>query len=178
MRTRLIITLILGLASCSAFAELSDQATDAARNGNLSALQARVSLGEQINDKDADGYSLLILAVYHHQLAATSWLLAHGADPNLSDIHGRTALMGAAFKGDVEEAKILLADRRTEINLQNDAGQTAAMYAALFGHQDFLEYLAQQGGDLHIQDRRGNTAESLAQSQGAEKIVAWIQALK
>lgn len=178
MRILTILLLSLGMISSSAFAELSATETNAAREGDLLALKSTLTSDSQINDKDADGYSLLILAVYHHQLATASWLLHKGADPNLTDNHGRTALMGAAFKGDIEAVKVLIEDHRTNINLQNHAGQTAAMYASLFGQQEILEYLVQQGADLNIKDNRGNTVESLAESQGADKIVAWVQALK
>ncbi|MGL4725902.1 MAG: ankyrin repeat domain-containing protein [Scandinavium sp.] len=178
MRILMIFLVSLGLTSASAFAELSTIETNAAREGNLEVLKAALTPGSQINDKDDDGYSLLILAVYHHQITTADWLLHQGADPNLSDGHGRTALMGAAFKGDIDAVKVLVADPRTNVNLQNHAGQTAAMYASLFGQQDILEYLVQQGADLNIKDGRGNTVESLAESQGADKIVAWVQALK
>jgi hypothetical protein len=45
--------------------------------------------------RDADGRTALMLAVTHGQLAAVEALLAHGADPNAADIHGVTPLQAA-----------------------------------------------------------------------------------
>uniref|UniRef100_A8G8P6 Ankyrin n=1 Tax=Serratia proteamaculans (strain 568) TaxID=399741 RepID=A8G8P6_SERP5 len=160
--------------STPAFAALNVQLAEAARTGNLSAIKAAHLDAAALNESDDDGYTMLILAVYHDQLPVARYLLEQGADPNQKDKHGRTALMGAAFKGDVEAADILLTDPRTEVNLQNDQGQTAVMYAALFGHMTFLKHLVAKGAKVDVRDRKGNTAASLAEGQGNHALAQWL----
>ncbi|MBJ3816867.1 ankyrin repeat domain-containing protein [Shimwellia pseudoproteus] len=163
------------LISTSAVAAMDERLGEAARQGDLATIKALAKSGVNLNESDDSGYTALILALYHDQPAVTRYLLAQGADPNRADNHGRTALMGAAFKGDTKAADILLADSRTQINLQNPQGQTAAMYAALFGHKVFLQHLVAKGARLDIKDAKGNTAASLAESQGNQELANWIK---
>jgi len=166
------------LLNHTALAALNPALIDSARNGDLNAIQTAVKQGVNINDTDDNGYSLLILSIYHNQNNIAAYLLAHGANPNQTDNHGRTALMGAAFNGDLNAAAVLLQDPRTQINLQNDVGQTAAMFAALFGHKEFLQFLSEKGADLQIADKKGNTAASLAAAQGNQDLADWISSQK
>lgn len=102
-------------------------------------------------------------------------MLTQGADPNLADRQGRTALMGAAFQGDEAATQLLLDTPGIDLNLQNGAGQTAAMYAALFDRQALLARYLPHGADLSIKDVRGNDAASLARGQGNETLAQWIE---
>ncbi|WP_241606036.1 ankyrin repeat domain-containing protein [Rosenbergiella epipactidis] len=155
---------------------LNADIAEAARNGDISTVSKALHSGSvSINDADENGYTMLILSIYHDQEKMASYLLSQNADPNQSDNHGRTALMGAAFKGDLNSADILLGDKRTLINLQNPQGQTAAMYAALFGHIQFLQNLTAKGAKLDIQDKQGNSCMTLALQQGNSAIAEWIK---
>ncbi|WP_202300537.1 ankyrin repeat domain-containing protein [Dryocola clanedunensis] len=168
------VILALMLLSQPSVASISPAVIDAARVGNLEVVKQSISSGANVNDTDSNGYSLLILATYHGQYSVARYLLAQGADPGLLDNHGRSALMGAAFKNDIGAARILLGNPRTDVNQQNPVGQTAAMYAALFGHKDFLTFLLSHGADLALNDKKGNTAASLAAAQGNQSLADWI----
>lgn len=50
-------------------------------------------------------------------------------------------------------------------NHRNHAGQTPAMYAALFQRAEILEDLRQRGADMDARDAAGNTAQALAKGQ-------------
>lgn len=139
---------------------------DAARAGDAQLLSELIARGSEIDARDPQGNTALILASYHGRLEAMDALLQAGANPNLADARGNTALMGALFKGETEITKRLLADERTDVNVRNHAGQTAAMFAALFGRGELLEALAARGADLAMADARGSTAEALARQQG------------
>ncbi|CAM4022867.1 ankyrin repeat domain-containing protein [Rahnella bruchi] len=158
----------------SAMAKLTPGVIDAARYGEVNILKKAVASGFDINQTDDHGYTLLILATYHGQYDTAKYLLSQGADPSLLDNHGRSALMGAAYKGDINAAKVILSDPRTNINQQNEVGQTAAMYAALFGHKAFLTYMLKQGADLSLSDKQGNSAATLAKQQGNTSLSDWI----
>ncbi|WP_368564601.1 ankyrin repeat domain-containing protein [Pseudoxanthomonas sp. UTMC 1351] len=139
---------------------------DAARTGDAQLLSELIARGSEIDAHDVQGNTALILAAYHGRLVALDVLLQAGADLNLADVRGNTALMGALFKGETAIANRLLADPRTDVNTRNHAGQTAAMFAALFGRDTLLEALAARGADLAMADARGATAEVLARQQG------------
>ena len=137
---------------------------DAARSGSTDRLGAFIEAHYDLDTRDENGYTALILAAYHGQTAAVEQLLAAGANPCSQDKRGNTALMGAIFKGEVSIAhRLLKADCATDE--RNNSGQTAAMYAALFQRKDILEALAAKGADLDTRDDRGNDARSLGEGR-------------
>ena len=139
---------------------------DAARLGRDDVIPALVSAGVELECRDAKGYTPLILATYNGRRSTTDLLLARGADANSADDdRGNTALMGVAFKGYDEIARLLI-DAGADVNLRNHAGQTALMMAALVGQTDIIEMLLASGADASLRDVAGNSASSLAAAQG------------
>lgn len=59
---------------------------------------------------------------------AVRTLLRSGADPNVRDSGGATALMYAAIYDSVEEMRLLI-DRKADVNAASDSGATALMWA-------------------------------------------------
>jgi ankyrin repeat protein len=53
---------------------------------------------------------------------------------------GRTALMGAAYKGDEKDVKLLL-DNGANINATDAKGLTSMMYAVMFGRISVIRVL-------------------------------------
>jgi len=137
---------------------------DASRAGDTAMLATFIQAGYDLNVKDPQGYTGLILAAYHGQEPAVTRLLDAGADPCARDNRGNTALMGAIFKGELTIAKRLVqADCAPD--LANNAGQTASMYAALFKRTEILQALAAKGADLSLRDSMGNDVERLSQGE-------------
>ncbi|RVT44061.1 ankyrin repeat domain-containing protein [Sphingobium algorifonticola] len=139
---------------------------DAAREGRDDMVQPLLRAGANIEARDPKGFTALILASYHGHRAATRALLSAGAHVDSVDLaRGNSALMGVAFKGYAELARDLLAEGAT-VDLRNNAGQTALMNAALFGHYVIVELLLHAGADPHAMDSGCNSARSLAMDQG------------
>lgn len=137
---------------------------DASRAGNIPMLDAFIEARYDLNTRDAQGYTGLILAAYHGHQAAVTRLLDAGADPCARDKRGNTALMGAIFKGELAIARRLVqADCAPD--LANNAGQTASMYAALFQRTEILQALAAKGADLSLRDSMGNDVETLSKGE-------------
>lgn len=137
---------------------------EAAREGSTDRLSAFIDAHYDLDTRDENGYTALILAAYHGQQAAVEQLLQAGANACSQDKRGNTALMGAIFKGEVSIARRLLnADCATDE--RNHSGQTAAMYAALFQRKDILDALAAKGADLNARDAMGNDVRSLEQGR-------------
>lgn len=136
------------------------------------------SLGE---DRGGDsmltiGTTPLIRAAKAGDVAAVRLLLEHGADPNLPNSLRITPLMAAAGVGSttidtraryrneeqcIETAKLLLA-AGADINAARDNGWTALHGAALWGWNAFVQFLADNGANLHARDRDGLTARDVA----------------
>ncbi len=142
-------------------AQLRDYFFSAARFGDNEMLDEFSQAGFDLNSADDKGYTALILAAYNGHADTVEQLLAAGADACVKDKRGNTALMGAIFKGELRIAKRLLA---TDCNpdQRNAAGQTPAMYAALFQREALLDALRERGADLDATDLLGNSVESLA----------------
>lgn len=150
---------------------------DTARAGDATLVKELVGAGASIDACNGDGYTALILAAYNGRMDAMNALLAAGADPNLGDKRGNTALMGAIFKGEEAIARRLLADPRTNADARNNAGQTAAMFAALFGKEALVDALAARGADFSVADAAGQTPHGLALQQGNDALAKKIEAL-
>lgn len=71
----------------------------AAERGDLTALEALREKQTNIDARDAEGRSALMLAIEHGQSNAVSALLADGADPNAADARGTTPLQAATAGG-------------------------------------------------------------------------------
>uniref|UniRef100_A0A0D6QR20 MSP domain-containing protein n=1 Tax=Araucaria cunninghamii TaxID=56994 RepID=A0A0D6QR20_ARACU len=96
--------------------------------------------------------------------------LAQGALVNGKDQHGWTALHRAAFKGHLDNVKVLC-ERGAEINNLDDAGFTPLHCAAETGHKDVVEYLIKHGADVNSTSIKGESPLDLASSKGYLGIV-------
>ena len=76
--------------------------------------------------------------------------------------------MGVCFKGYVDIAQILI-ERGSNLNAQHGNGGTALMFVAMFGRNEIVNLLLEQGADSSIKDMRGLSALDLAAQQGILK---------
>jgi len=90
----------------------------------------KTALMRAAGGEDRDGDDFVIL---RH-------LLAKGADPNVADASGRTALMTAAGYGNHRAVDALLR-AGADAEMEDDAGRTALAYAAANGHADTIRLL-------------------------------------
>jgi len=149
---------------------------DAARAGDAALVADLVRAGARVDARNDAGYSAFVLAAYNGRADAVGALLAAGADPNLGDRRGNTALMGAIFKGEDAIALRLVAEPRVDVDARNGAGQTAAMFAAMFGRAAVVDALLVRGANFALADAGGNTPERLARGQGNDALAARIAA--
>ena len=86
-------------------------------------------------------------------------LLNEGVDVNCpTGLNGETALMLAAYSGNIEILTFLLSSPNININQQDLSGQTALIIAAYQGHQEFVQYLiSRQAVNPNLADYRGVT---------------------
>lgn len=152
------------VATTDVKAQLQTYFFDAARAGHVPMLQEFITAGYDLNSRDPKGYTALILSAYHGHSEAVDVLIKAGADVCAEDRSGNTALMGAIFKGELTIARKLMAADCTPDH-RNAAGQTPAMYAALFQRTEILQSLKERGADLKAADAAGNTVENLVRGE-------------
>ena len=138
---------------------------DACRRGDLDAVSAIYEADkESINATDMKGFSPLILAVYNDQPAVVDFLLQKGAQLEVGDTAGNTALMGVCFKGYTEVAAKLI-EAGADVHQRNGNGATALTFAATFGHLEIARMLLEKGADIYVADTRGKTPLDHARMQ-------------
>lgn len=149
---------------------------EAARLGRDDVIPALIQAGADIEECDGQGHSPLVLASYHGHESTSALLLRLGARPDGHDdpTGSGSALMGVAFKGHLQIARLLL-EAGADPQHRNAAGQTALMMAALFDRRPIVQLLLEAGADIAARDAAGNDAASVAATQGNEELAALLR---
>ena len=92
-------------------------------------------------------------------------LLATGANLDIKDADGYTALIWASCRGQLEMVEKLL-DAGAIVNAKTEHGRTALLWASKYGHLEIVEKLIEAGANINIQDVEGSTALLLASEWG------------
>lgn len=119
----------------------------ALRNGNTQAFK-RLALQtpKAGNLRGPGGTTPLMQAALYGDASSVRLLLDKGADPNLRNDAGATALMWAA--NDFEKTRLLL-DRGADVNARSEDSRTALLIAAgQFGSREVVKLLLDRGADL------------------------------
>lgn len=89
------------------------------------------------------------------------------------DEYGRTPLMRAAARNDLQAVESLLA-QGANVNGSSGDGYTALIYAAYYGNSETVEYLLDHGADANARDKNGLTAliEAAKQNLDAGDVIA------
>lgn len=90
-------------------------------------------------------------------------LLNSGANPNIKDKTGSTALIYAVQVADSSIASTIITNNKTDPNIKNSNGDSALILAVVRGSADLVTaVLSSSKTDPNIQDANGNTALILA----------------
>ena len=119
---------------------------EAIRNGDFALFRRMLSANPKIgNLKGPGGSTPLMYAALYGDAASVRSLLAAGADPNLANGEGATALMWAAY--DPEKVKLLL-DHGANVNAQSSGNRTALLVAAgKYGNSEVVKLLIDHGAN-------------------------------
>ncbi|KAL9097074.1 MAG: hypothetical protein Q9165_001038 [Trypethelium subeluteriae] len=124
-----------------------------------------------IDAKTLQGRTPLHWAVRYGQEGLLQFLVGKGADPDIFDEHGKTALHMAISDGDTASVKVLLSSPKS-IDLQHEdvEGWTPLRLAAKNGRLKMVKILLQGGAEVDAHDRDGWTALRWAASKGHKMI--------
>ncbi|AUH72581.2 ankyrin repeat domain-containing protein [Legionella sainthelensi] len=125
--------------------------------------QQLIAAQAQLDIKDSDENTPLILAVQNKDLAMVNYLLEHGACLETLDAHMKTALFWAAEKG-YEDIFDVLLKHGANINGVSYPGEKTPLMAALINsHLGIAQkILTQKGVAIKQKNRHGETALHLA----------------
>jgi len=139
---------------------------DAARAGNLVALNALTNAAADLGAVDESGESALMLAAHGGHVAAVRLLIAAGADVNAVSPQGWTALAKAAYNGETGRGYVevveVLADAGANLDARIFFGITPLMLAAGGGDASVVECLINRGADVLAANEGGRTARMMA----------------
>ncbi|MBQ9578336.1 MAG: ankyrin repeat domain-containing protein [Ottowia sp.] len=167
--------------------------------GRLDIARLLLEHGTNINlEAEGSKRTPLMTAVFFERENLVTFLLDNGANPNIVNARGDTALSIAVDKKLTDVAETLLAkgasanaalipaswlgrqdvvqfllEHGADINHAGGVGvkRTPLMHAAYDGHKDLVAFLLDNGADVHARDAVGMTALRLAELRGYTDIV-------
>lgn len=149
--------------------------------GNVQQMQALVEDNPRlVNVHAPDGFTPLGLAAFFGHVSALTYLLEHGADPNIpaqNQMQVRPIHSAAANRHpDIALACVrhLLA-HGAEANVAQRGGWTPLHQAADHGHLALVELLLDAGADARARSEDGRLPIDMARDKGFETVVARLQ---
>ncbi len=119
-------------------------------------VQKLLDRGHDVDDRDINGRTPLMVAAAFDSRRAATVLLSHSADPMARDeTSGDTALHFAALTGHAEIAELLLEHNADIAARSKHNGATPLHYAALYGHRKVIALLAERGAAIDVPDLHG-----------------------
>lgn len=117
-------------------------------DGDLPEVQQMIASGQDINAKDEEGFTALMLAVMDEQFELTKLLLASGADVNVVDSDGDTPLISAVMSRNTTILQVLL-EHGADVKATNSSGGNALMFACIEGKKEVVDLLIDYGADVN-----------------------------
>ena len=129
---------------------------------------------ERLKERDAEGKTLLHMAVEFRKPHIVSLLLQHDSLLNLTDKRGKNAFHYAAEVGDVEIGKMLLKNKPSFFEIATDRKLFPTHLAALNGHLPFLQWLHAASMLIKNKGAEGWSTLHCAACGGHTACVNWI----
>lgn len=144
----------------------------------VSCLKLLLSLGADPNIKhpNCQKTTALLYSAENSHYGCCRVLLQHGADVNATDDDDRTLLIIYMYR-DVETDDIQqLIDNGADLDVQDNLGISAALYAVLYGRPEFLELLLAAGARTDLKSNKGYTVLDAAQG-GYERVKTYMNSI-
>ena len=112
-------------------------------DGKVAKMRAALNRGENVNVRNSMNKTVLMCAAQENKILILKLLLEQPSiEVNLGDDGGFTALHKATISGSTDSVKLLLADRRVDINCKNSFNETPLIIAAsIAGSFDIVKLL-------------------------------------
>lgn len=137
--------------------EVDMRLIDAARQGDLAAVQQLLAQGASVHAADTTGETALIAAAYANHLAVAQQLIAAGADVNVQDNTRQSAYLIATAEGYVDLLRLTL-QAGADVHRTDSYNGTGLIRAADRGHVEIIQELLQTAIKVDHINRLGWTA--------------------
>lgn len=151
-----VLTLI-GVTVLLIFAGCASSEVRAVQSGDIEGMRKYIAEGGDVNARQGNGKTLLMIAAESSQYNSSLFLLEHGARIDMRDSRGNTALMYATRAGSTQIVDLFLSEG-AQVNAQNNSGITALYYASATGMLPVLNVLLEAGADPTLRTNQNQTA--------------------
>jgi hypothetical protein len=147
-------------------AELGRTLLEAAEEGQSDDMLKLMAEGADIDFKDQDGDTALILAAANGHADCVRLLLDSGADKEAKGENGEWTALICAASWDHADCVRLLLDAGADKEATDNIGQTALMWAARNGREECVGLLLDSGADKEAKNHQGEMALNVARASG------------
>lgn len=150
-------------AAAARFIQRCSPLTKAAMANDLDKVKSLVENGSNVNEKDGNGETALIAWISNKGKKETrtegiKYLLEKGADPNFVTGCGDTLLTYAISSCEVDDVRILLENKVTDVNATDRHGNTALILACEIHSFEMAEILLEHGANPNLTNNEGMSA--------------------
>lgn len=167
MKKKIILLNVFFLLSAPVWAQ---NIFKAAQLNDITGIKYLLNYGINIDDKDAQGNTPLIIAVKNGQKRAANFLLEKDADIDIQNKAGNTALMAACINGDQEEVALLI-EHHANLDIQNANGATALITAVKADNVAAVKQLLESGANANLSDHQHKLAADYARQLKHTEII-------
>ena len=122
---------------------------EAVVKGYMHIINYLILWGADVNRRDANGQTPLMIAVVHGKSDIVKFIIQAGVDVNTANADGQTALMIGAHRGCADIVQTLL-NAGADVNKSDKKGHTALVEAAKEGHEAVADILINSGADVNV----------------------------
>lgn len=141
---------------------MSAELLEAVTRGDIDAVRRSLSAGADVDSRDSEGSTLLMLASHAGNLPMVMALIEAGAGVNTCDERGWTPLMKAAYNADIDrgfaDVAQALITAGANVEMPISYGIRPLMLAAGYGETAVVETLLKAGADVTARNEGGLTA--------------------
>jgi hypothetical protein len=137
-------------------------------------LEPILARGADINARNSEGATALMMAAYNGRLPMVRALIDHGADLNATREYGFTPLALAAFRGHTDVVRVLV-EQGADLNKATPFGTSAEAWATARSFSEIAQYLERAGSAPESSVPEGSANElglmpSLSENEPGDEI--------
>jgi ankyrin repeat protein len=136
----------------------------AARSGDKSRAEDALRSGANINSKNSQGDTPLVIASKNKQYDFIRWFITKKPNVKYSDNNKNTALHFICLAGE-EKLAVSLLKLNPPLNLQNNNGRTPLINAVISGNSNLVKLLLDYGAQPEINDNQQKNAFDYAENK-------------
>lgn len=146
-------------------------------NNRFHTVRWLVGLGADINFKNNEGETFLIMVAEDRDVECAKLLCSLGADLDVIRNDGKSALYFAASSGNLEMVKLVFSEKVMDKQIKM-GGMSPLLIAAKNGHAEVVSYLLTNGADPNIADSKGRTAIDFAREYERSNVLKVLEEFK